>query len=168
MIVLNLYEHVQRSIINELRKYLPNGVTTITDTDVNGQQPDYPYIAVNIYEPEQRVSSSPNYAVARVHIQILAIGDNKWRTLDLGHFIRHVFFLRQPLVDMKNKHVVPMTNVQPVNFTRTFLPTHFEFVDGGSFTFSVYDPITDNTQPGSIEHVNGKFDDSDFNADQTD
>lgn len=169
--MLKLYEHIEDSIITELKKYAKQDsvpITTITNFSGDRTQPDYPYISVGIVNMGKHIGADPNNSVGTLPIQILVTSDDKWQAFDIGHWICHIFFKRQPLMDMLHKHVIPQRSITPIDLKRSFLPTHFEYINGATFTFGYHDPIDDDTQPGYIAHIHGSMNDSPLNANRED
>lgn len=155
------FERIQHFLIHELHNYQPN--LTVTEANTSSNQPDYPYIAINIYNPTDKLTGTVNkFPWTPIHAELLAISGNgdrnenpkaKFQVMNLADWLKHVYFLDKSKVDMNNARIIANQNVSPVPLSETYLGNFIEFKAGVDFIFSVYSPVNDNTMTGKMAHI---------------
>lgn len=157
---MNVYKHIYRTFIAEIHKYRPRLICT--RENVVGKQPPYPYVSLLIYNDEDKIGGSNNFSWFMTHIQMKAVSDNEDDSKGLGRWLRHLFYLQQPLKDLRSQGIIPLKNVNALPNVNSFIQNSFQFVSGADMTIGVNDPITDTTEPGKFDAIGAHFDTDGF------
>ena len=152
---MNIYDHVQKTMIHEIHKYRPK--LTVTAQNVVAKQPPFPYVSFLIYNDEAMVGGSNNLDWFFMQIQMKAVSDKENEAKALGYWLRHFEYLQQPLLDLKDQGIVPLKNVSMVPNVNRFIQNSFQFESGADLKIGVYKPVIDTTQPGRINKINSHF-----------
>lgn len=152
---MNIYQHVYDVFIAEIHKYKPG--LTVTKNKVVAKQPSYPFVSLFIYNDENEVGGSNNTPWFFAHLQIKAISNNEVEAKSLGRWLRHIFYLQQPLEDLFDRGIIPAKDVGSLLDPTTFIQYSYQHTAGADMKIAVYDPITDDTEPGNFDSISSHF-----------
>lgn len=149
---------VADSLIGQIHKYKKD--LTVVQSNVMKKQPSYPYIAIDVIDPNIQIEFSPIADHFNLRVQLKVVTNDKRQYHELLEFTKRLFFLQQPTADLARQGI-GVINIEDNPPTVNFVDNFYIFDGGFDLILNIYHHEDDFTQSGELQDSNLNFERND-------
>lgn len=137
-------------LIREIQKYKD---IVVTQANVIGDTPSYPYITVDVLDPYIPVTSVFNANIFNMRVQIKVVSNDKTEYSALLEFVRRLFEYKQPTSDLLANNV-GVISIESNPSMENYIENEIIYDGGFDLVLNIEHKYEDFTQQSNVNKFN--------------